>query len=305
MALQVQIWIKSIIENLFADNSFASKSVDHSEFVNEKTVHVPNAGAASSVVKNRTTFPAAVTTREDVDLSYDIDEFSVDPIRIPNADKVELSYNKRESIIRGSRNKLADDIHASLIYSWIPSGVNTIFTEGAAVTAHIASATGNRKSMTKASVEAAQLLFDSQNIPQTGRYMLLDAYMYNQLKNSMTNNEVVAFLAGADPEKGVIGEYAGFRFYKRGQVAKTTKAGVLKEWNAAADATDSAAGIAWQEDCVSRALGASILFDDEGNPLYYGDIISFLQRAGGSYIRSDKKGVALICQATEEPSAGG
>ena len=145
MALQVQIWIKSIIENLFADNSFASKSVDHSEFVNEKTVHVPNAGAAPSVVKNRTTFPAAVTTREDVDLSYDIDEFSVDPIRIPNADKVELSYNKRESIIRGSRNKLADDIHASLIYSWIPSGVNTIFTEGAAVTAHIASATGNRK----------------------------------------------------------------------------------------------------------------------------------------------------------------
>ena len=51
MALQVQIWIKSIIENLFADNSFASKSVDHSEFVNEKTVHVPNAGAAPSVVK--------------------------------------------------------------------------------------------------------------------------------------------------------------------------------------------------------------------------------------------------------------
>lgn len=231
-----------------------------------------------------------------MDLSYDIDEFSVDPIRIPNADKVELSYNKRESIIRGSRNKLADDIHASLIYSWIPSGVNTIFTEGAAVTAHIASATGNRKSMTKASVEAAQLLFDSQNIPQTGRYMLLDAYMYNQLKNSMTNNEVVAFLAGADPEKGVIGEYAGFRFYKRGQVAKTTKAGVLKEWSAAADATDSAAGIAWQEDCVSRALGASILFDDEGNPLYYGDIISFLQRAGGSYIRSDKKVLRLFAR---------
>ena len=57
MALQVQIWIKSIIENLFADNSFASKSVDHSEFFlqTKTTVHVPNAGAAPSVVKNRTT----------------------------------------------------------------------------------------------------------------------------------------------------------------------------------------------------------------------------------------------------------
>ena len=49
---------------------------------------------------------------------------------------------------------------------------------------------------------------------------------------------------------------------------------------------------------MSRALGASELFDDQGNPLYYGDIISFLQRAGGSHIRADKKGIAMIYQAT-------
>ncbi len=76
MALQVQIWIKSIIEGLFADNSFASRSIDHSEFVNNKTVHVPNAGSAPGVVKNRNVFPAQVTTREDVDLEYGMDESS-------------------------------------------------------------------------------------------------------------------------------------------------------------------------------------------------------------------------------------
>lgn len=298
MALQVQIWIKSIIEQLFADNSFAARSVDHSEFVNNKTVHVPNAGAAPGVVKNRATFPATVTTRTDSDLEYSIDEFTVDPIRIPNAEKVELSYNKRESIVRQSKNKLADDVHASLIYAWVPSGVSTLATEGDSVSAHIPTATGNRKAMTKATVEAAQILFDEQDVPETGRYMLLDARMYNQLKNSMTNNELVAFLAGADPIKGVIGEYAGFRFYKRSKVAKATADGAIKEWSAAAAATDSAAGLAWQEDCVSRALGASVMFDDEGNPLFYGDIISFLQRAGGHYIRADKKGIALIYQAT-------
>ena len=48
---------------------------------------------------------------------------------------------------------------------------------------------------------------------------------------------------------------------------------------------------------MSRALGDSILFDDQGNPLYYGDIISFLQRAGGKSIRADKAGVVLIRQA--------
>ena len=49
---------------------------------------------------------------------------------------------------------------------------------------------------------------------------------------------------------------------------------------------------------MSRALGDSILFDDQGNPLYYGDIISFLQRAGGKSIRADKAGVVLIKQGT-------
>ena len=105
MALQVEIWVKSIIEGLFANNTFAARSVDHSEFVNEKTVHVPNAGAAPNVEKNRTVFPANVTERKDVDLIYQMDEFTVDPVRIPHAEQVELSYNKRESVTRQSRKK--------------------------------------------------------------------------------------------------------------------------------------------------------------------------------------------------------
>ncbi|MCD8177303.1 MAG: hypothetical protein LUE98_07725 [Tannerellaceae bacterium] len=124
MALQIELWVKSIIGNLFADNTFAYHSVDHSEFVSGKTVHVPNAGTPSRVVKNRTIFPANVTQREDVDLKYDIDEFTVDPIRISNAEKVELSYNKRESIVGENRSKLEEEVYSSLIYNWIPEGGN-------------------------------------------------------------------------------------------------------------------------------------------------------------------------------------
>ena len=63
-------------------------------------------------------------------------------------------------------------------------------------------------------------------------------------------------------------------------------------------ATDLAAGIAWQDGCVSRALGSTDLFDNQGNALVYGDIISAAVRAGGHYMRNDKKGVCLIYQAT-------
>lgn len=296
MALQVHIWIKSIIEGLFANNTFAARSVDHSEFVDNRTVHVPNAGAAPNVEKNRSVFPATVTERQDVDLDYSIDEFTVDPVRIPHAETVELSYNKRESVTRQSRRKLAQDIYDSLIYSWIPAGAKVVETVGASVAAHIKGATGNRKLMTKKTVEELQTLFDEWDLPEEGRCILLDARMYNQLMNSMTDAEQVAFLAGADPVRGVIGMYMGFVFYKRSKVAKVATDGTLKPWSAADTATDCAAGLAWQEDCVSRALGESVLFDDQGNPLYYGDIISFLQRAGGKSIRADKVGIILIKQ---------
>lgn len=298
MALQVEIWVKSIIEGLFANNTFAARSVDHSEFVNNKTVHVPNAGAAPNVEKNRTVFPASVTKREDVDLKYDMDEYTVDPVRISHAEQVELSYNKRESIVRQSRRKLAQDIYDSIIYDWIPEGVKAVETLGAAVAAHIKGATGNRKLMTKKTVEELQTLFDEQDLPEEGRCILLDARMYNQLMNSMTDAEQNNFLNCADPARGVIGKYLGFDFYKRSKVAKVATDGTVKPWSAAAAATDCAAGLAWHEDCVSRALGESVLFDDEGNPLFYGDIISFLQRAGGKSIRADKVGIVLIKQGT-------
>jgi hypothetical protein len=297
MALQVHIWVKAIIEGLFADNTFAARSVDHSEFVNAKTVHVPNAGSPPNVEKNRTNFPAAVTLREDVDLEYSIDEFTVDPVRIPNAETVELSYNKRESVVRTSRRNLIQKVYDSLVYNWIPSAVKVVETSGTPVPAHLADATGSRKKMTKATVEELQTIFDEQDIPEDGRCILLDARMYNQLMGSMTDAEKVSFLAGADPVKGTIGEYLGFVFYKRSKVAKTDAAGNLKPWSAVGAETDCAAGLAWHEDCVSRALGESVMFDDEGNPLYYGDIISFLQRAGGRSIRADKAGVVLIKQA--------
>ena len=58
MAIQREIWARTIVEGLFADNSFASKSVDDSEHVNEgKRVHIPNAGAPPDVKKTARPYP--------------------------------------------------------------------------------------------------------------------------------------------------------------------------------------------------------------------------------------------------------
>ena len=299
MALQKEIWLTSIVENLFADNSFASKSVDDSAFVNNKTVHVPNAGAPSGVKVNRASLPAKINNREDHDLSYNMDELTTDPIMIPNIDTVQLSYNKRESVISNDRNQLINSAHLNLLKRWGEGAQgNVVYTSGEEVAAHTSeAATGKRKAITRADVRALMTKFDKDDVPQTGRYIILDAEMYTQFFADLTESDKQAFLSCADANKGIVGEYAGFQFMKRSRVLRLDASKKVLDWGSTGVAGELAAGFAWQEGCVSRALGEVDMFENVGDPTYYADIYSFLVMTGGACRRYDKKGVALIAEA--------
>lgn len=299
MALNVEIWIRSIIEKFWPSNSFVVQSVDHSDYVNGKTVHVPNAGAGATITKNRPSYPATVGSRTDNDLTYDIDKFEADPLVSRDLEEVELSYDKRTSMLQQSKESLRQAVIEEILHSWADGVTKKIPTDGAAESAHIPTATGNRKAMTKAVVMEVKKQMDLDDVPVEGRCMLLDAVMYNQLLASLTDSDVVHFLAGANPETGVVGKYLGFEFYERSRALKTAAGGTLKEWDKSAAATDSAAGLAWQKGCVSRAMGEVVAFENTKDATYYGDVFSFGMRAGGSAIRHDKKGVVLIYQASE------
>lgn len=296
MALNVEIWMHDIVENFWPSNSFAVRSVDHSQYVNGKTVHIPNGGAAAPVTKNRTTYPAPPTERADVDMTYDIDKYDIAPLLVHQLELVELSYDKRQSLLYQSKTELQRVVLENVMKTWLPSGVASVATSGDGEAAHVASATGQRKSLTRGDVLSVKKRFDLDDVPAEGRCMLLDAVMYNQLLNSLTNAESVNFVAGADAVSGVVGKFLGFDFYMRSSVLTAAAGGTLK--SGAAAATDSAAGLAWQQNCVCRAMGAVEAFESDKDPTYYGDIFSFAMRAGGHWLRADKKGVVLIYQGS-------
>lgn len=298
MALNKQVWLNSLVENFFPDNSFATKSIDDSTYVSNKTVHVPNAGAPSGVVINRTQKPASVKARTDNDLTYDMDELTTNPIYIPNIETVELSYDKRNSVLWNDRMELQKQAHQNLLYRWFEES-SVVETTGAARAAHTtATATGNRKKMSKDTVLALMTKFNQEDVPADGRYILLDAVMYADLLEDLTDKELSAFLNSADAQQGVLGRLYGFDILQRSQVLRLTSAKKLLKWSEASAATELAAGLAWQKNCVSRAMGDIKMFDSADDPTYYGDIYSFLMRVGGSYRRYDKKGIACIVEAT-------
>lgn len=303
MALNISIWQTTLVENFYPDNGFASKSVDDSTFVNAHKVIIPNAGAPSKVQKNRTVKPATVDQRTDNALEYEIDELTTDPIYIPNIDTVELSYDKRTSIISNDRAQLQDEAHLNLLERWgkgVPAS-NVLLTTGTTErNAHTSdTATGKRKRITKNDLLAIMTRMDADNVPEEGRYLLLDAYMYADLLADLSESDKWMFQNSANMQTGVLGNLYGLNIMKRSKVLRVKNDKTLLPWGEDAVAGELAAALAWHEKSVSRALGEVKMFDSTNNPLYYGDIYSFLLRTGGSVRRYDKKGVYLLAEAAK------
>ena len=301
MAIQKELWQSTIVEGLFADNSFMSKAVNDDMYVNQgKKVHIPNAGSPGKVEVDRQTVPATVAKRTDVDVEYTLNELTTDPILLPYAETVELSYNKRNSLISQDRANLIEKAAEQMLYNWAPSASEFIRTTGAAVTAHTETTSGNRKKLVKADVAALMLKFNQQNIPQEGRYLLLDADMYAQLLDDLSEADKWSFLQSANMQRGILGQLYSFNIMMRSRVLRYATGNTLTKWNVSGAATDNAAGLAWHEGSVSRALGEVKMFDSMDNPTYYGDVYSFLVRCGGAIRRNDKKGVLALVQDTAD-----
>lgn len=300
MALNKEIWLSTIQENFFPDDSFAVHSVDDSMFVENKTVHIPNAGAPSGVVINRQDSNKGANSgqakRTDNDLTYNIDELTTNPIYIPEIEKTELSYDKRQSVIMNDRQQLQDTAHQNLLYKWYVKA-SAIETTGSARAAHTSTtATGTRKAIKKEDVLTIATEFNKMNVPANDRYLLLDAVMYADLLAALTGSDLPAFLASANAQKGIVGNLYGINVMMRSQVLKCKANKDLLEYSDTAVAAECAVGLAWQKNCVSRALGELKMFQTLDDPNWYGDIYSFLLRTGGSPRRYDKLGIIPLVE---------
>ena len=299
MALDVEIWKPWIVESLFKNNEFLNYAVNADEHVLQgKVVHIPNAGSASAVKRNRTSLPATVTKRTDTDVTYALDEFTSDPRLLTDAEKI-LSYDKMSSMMGQDVSAIKQLVAEWVLYSWrVESSGFIIRTGGGSIDSHLPGATGNRKIILLTDLEEAQAKMDEDDVSSEGRYAMLDARMYQQFSAQLSPTQYRDFSAAKDIKTGVVGEYAGFKIMKRSTVLKATNAAtpVIKTPDAANATTDNAVALCWQKDCVERAIGETKIFENTNDPQYYGDIYSLLIRAGGRKQREDQKGVIGIIQ---------
>ena len=309
MAVQVEIWERDIEEAIFKDNTFIAFAFRADEFVNGRAVHIPQSGGAGGVSKNRAFVSggASVRKRTDTDVLYLIDEFTTDPVVITNADTVELSYDKRQSVLGEDLNNLTQNIAEEMLYNWLhdqnagtalPAG-SIIKTTGPIVKATAPGATGYRFAASIDDLQAAQTFLINQNRWFEGQMAsLMPANMRAQTfpAGSLIAATYAQNLTEDERRQGVVGVSQGFNIMTRSTVVIVGADGTIKAPGAAAEATDCQATLCWYKLAVETAKGDVKMFDQYGNPVYYGDVFSFLARMGGRPRRAGYEGIVLLVQ---------
>jgi hypothetical protein len=302
MAIQREIWVDYIMKNLFKDNSLINYVFNESSNVlGGSVVHLPQAGAKPTVVKNRSVYPAVAVQRVDTTETYPLDIYTTDPFHITDAEKMEISYDKMGAVLEEHLLAINEAVTEELLVKWSPSvAARIIRTTGGSsavtVTATAPSATSTRLKFWKDDLKKAQKLMNKLNIAKADRFAAFPSELLDQLNDDadLIKRDVGAEL---DMKNGVIQKLYGFNILERGSMPVYNNSAVVKAVGAAGATTDNEAVLCWQKNALAKALGDVNLYDDQGNPLYFGDIYSAMVKMGGRKRRTNEEGIIAIVQA--------
>lgn len=297
-----RLFLSEITEALRKDNSFMQFAKNDDAFVNNNSVELPHAGADPTIVIDRSSFPGTISQRTDAATQYILEELSTNPTHLQFSEALIVAYNKRVSIMEQHITSLKDKKGDRCAYGWAKGtdSAHRRLTTGTATRASDApgSTVTTAKVLTKADLLAAKLILDKENVPTTGRYLLLPPGMINDILLLDEFTRMDAYGKSNIPD-GWVGMIFGMNVMTRSYVTShATSTHVIKDPEAATATTDLAGGMLFHRDFVRRANGDIKVFLDVDDPAYYGSIFSAAVRFGALAARNDYKGIVSIIETT-------
>lgn len=282
-----EIWIGQIMEPKAQPVTWMDRiGQDMSELVEYNTINLADAGVDPDVLINNTTYPVTIAERADNALALPLDYFDTVNTVVRNAENVQLSYNKMESVLRGHRRALTNAEAQKASHAITPAS-NAAFTPVIPTTG--ADNGSGFKLITEADVFRLAALFDAIDAEEGDRHLVLHATMWNEL---VSTSDTLKKQREYSSREGVIGrnmfELAGFNIMKYRSGAIFNKStGVKKAYGAAAaPATDTISSFVFLGSEVMKAVGTTDMFDRLKDPEARGDIVGFQQRFIALPIRS-------------------
>lgn len=307
MAVQKEIWLPIIEENLFAAwDRLSMLGTDDNVYVNSGNgrgykVYIPQAGTKGVLSVNPDTFPLTVTERSDDTLDYTLDHLAVPPVRLGKFDTSLLTYSKMQSILKDHAGVIGEAQLYKTFVNWYIGKQTGKYVETSGTgtdTSAAPSSTQSIKKLILADVIKAAEILDNQNVPDDGnRYMVLPAQMFYHLLTDVVTGSYNIQVIEKDGLVMLNQPLYGFNIVKFPQVCNVvTSTYAVRAYGHTGAATDRQAGLAFHKSMVSVAKGDLEVYVDEGSATMLGDVVSADAWVGGSYRRKDHVGVVPIVQ---------
>lgn len=267
--LQTEVWIAGIKENPIPDNSFVYQSVDLSQYVEHNKLHLAEAGVEPPVHEDyfaTANNPLPVADIADIANEVVLHTYSTEQTRHRQLQEIELSYDKRSSVIQRHRVSLAKNIGKRAAYAWAPkkddawNKVCNLAASDSVIDAIID---------IKSFLEGKDI-YDGINIclnaDHFARIRKEDKRLY---KDIMNENQMY-----------------GIKVFRYNQTPLYTKTGEKKPFGATKDTDDKQSSFVWVTNEVFRCFGDVEMYPTLRDSGLQADTLSFAQRALVGVIRA-------------------
>lgn len=277
--LAKEIWIPDLMEKFYPDWSFLKEAKDMSQWVDNDTINLAEAGIDPNVLVNNTSYPVAFAERSDNALAISLDVFDTEGTVLRNAEAVELAYDKRASVLMGHRNALNNKIAKIAAHAYTPTADGT-YTPVLAST--------SSKNFTLGGHTFKRLSFDDI-FELKAKFYMMDINESDLVFVLNPLHEIHLWQEDKDLFKAIMqsGNVLGMKSYKYSQTAVFDKdTNQKKAFGAVAAVTDQISSFVFHKGEVMQALGTADMFERLKDPEQKGDIINFQLRAKAMPIRN-------------------
>jgi hypothetical protein len=302
--LEQKAWSQEIQKALYEVKDFTSLSKSFLQYQDMASFTIPSSDAINATDDNysRPLVPSLFTASG---VTINMEGLIIGPTYIKLDENHTWSFDARQAKTNELMAGLSHRAKEKVLYGWLSNANVTnysVVTDGVTgSTAPSHATTGTRKKLTFSNILAAKTMLNKQNVPSTGRVLLLPTDMIPDilgLSQFIESEKIV----NAVIEEGFVGRIAGFdvieanieKSYVSLPTGSTT---ITVSAFSTTGLTDSYAAYAYHPDFVAKVVGNTETFVSLNDPLYTGDVTTITQRIGSGLVRSDKKGLVVIAQA--------
>ena len=267
--LQTEVWIAGIKENPVPNNSFIYQSVDLSQYVEHNKLHLAEAGVEPPVHEDyfaTANNPLPVAEISDIANEVLLHTYSTEQTRHRELQDIELSYDKRSSIIIRHRLSLEKNLGKRAAYAWSPKKDDA----------------WNKVCNLSDSDSVIDAIIDIKSF-------LEGKDIYDGI-NICLNADHFARIRKEDKKlyKDILDEEQmyGIKVFRYNQTPLYTQSGEKKPFGATKEATDKQSSFVWVTNEVFRCFGDVKMYPTLHDSGLQADTLSFAQRALVGVIRA-------------------